>query len=111
MFIGIELVLDTESLTPAPNQATYVANRMRECNILISTGKNISNSFLYIFSFILLLSFPSCPFSPSYLYLDGPFHNVLKIKPPLVFNKDNVDYFVQTLDKILDEDYCILRKP
>ncbi|CAM3290978.1 aminotransferase class III-fold pyridoxal phosphate-dependent enzyme [Shewanella violacea] len=28
------------------------------------------------------------------LSLDGPFSNVLKIKPPMVFNKDNVDYFI-----------------
>ncbi|WP_076415577.1 aminotransferase class III-fold pyridoxal phosphate-dependent enzyme [Shewanella sp. UCD-KL12] len=29
------------------------------------------------------------------LSLDGPFNNVLKIKPPMVFNQDNVDYFVE----------------
>ena len=23
---------------------------------------------------------------------DGPYNNVIKIKPPLVFNKDNVDF-------------------
>ncbi|WP_227993203.1 MULTISPECIES: aminotransferase class III-fold pyridoxal phosphate-dependent enzyme [Shewanella] len=31
------------------------------------------------------------------LSLDGPFNNVLKIKPPMVFNKDNVDYFIEQL--------------
>ena len=25
------------------------------------------------------------------LSTDGPHHNVIKIKPPMVFNKDNVD--------------------
>jgi len=32
---------------------------------------------------------------------DGPFRNVLKIKPPLVFDRNNVDRFVETLDMIL----------
>jgi len=31
------------------------------------------------------------------LSLDGPFNNVLKIKPPIVFNQRNVDYFVAQL--------------
>lgn len=32
---------------------------------------------------------------------DGPFDNVLKIKPPLYFNKENVHQLLQELDKIL----------
>ena len=32
---------------------------------------------------------------------DGPDHNVLKIKPPLVFNKKNADYLLETLGSIL----------
>jgi 4-aminobutyrate aminotransferase-like enzyme/Ser/Thr protein kinase RdoA (MazF antagonist) len=35
---------------------------------------------------------------------DGPLHNVLKIKPPLVFSQENADYLVSTLDKVLAED-------
>jgi 4-aminobutyrate aminotransferase-like enzyme/aminoglycoside phosphotransferase (APT) family kinase protein len=35
---------------------------------------------------------------------DGPLHNVLKIKPPLVFTEANADSLVATLDKILGED-------
>lgn len=34
---------------------------------------------------------------------EGPFHNVLKIKPPLAFNKENVDFFVETFDRLLAE--------
>lgn len=71
LFIGIELVLDRETLEPAPLQTSYLANRMRERGILLST--------------------------------DGPFHNVLKIKPPLVFNKENADFLVATLDEILGD--------
>ncbi len=72
LFIGIELVRDRSTLAPAPQEAAYAANRMRECGILLST--------------------------------DGPFHNVLKIKPPLVFNKANADFLVATLGRILAED-------
>ena len=34
---------------------------------------------------------------------DGPHENVLKIKPPLAFSKENVDHYVTTLDLILEE--------
>ena len=35
---------------------------------------------------------------------DGPDHNVLKIKPPLVFTKDNALELAETLDKVLNQD-------
>ena len=35
---------------------------------------------------------------------DGPDHNVLKIKPPMVFTNDNTDQLVETLNKVLMED-------
>ena len=34
---------------------------------------------------------------------DGPDHNVLKIKPPLVFNKNNADYLLESLDAVMIE--------
>lgn len=37
------------------------------------------------------------------LSADGPDCNVLKLKPPMVFNKQNVDQFVSVLDKILKD--------
>ena len=74
LFVGIELVLDRETLVPATAQASYIANRMRERGILLST--------------------------------DGPFHNVLKIKPPLVFTQANADFLIATLDEILVEDFA-----
>ena len=37
------------------------------------------------------------------LSTDGPLHNVLKIKPPLPFNKRNADEMLQYLDEILGE--------
>ncbi len=74
LFVGIELVLDRETLKPAPEQASYIANRMRERGILLSA--------------------------------DGPFHNVLKIKPPMVFTEENADFLVGVLDEILEEDFA-----
>ena len=34
---------------------------------------------------------------------DGPDHNVIKIKPPMVFNGANALFLVETLDKILSK--------
>ena len=36
---------------------------------------------------------------------DGPLHNVIKIKPPMCFNKENVDFLLEWIDKILLEDF------
>jgi 4-aminobutyrate aminotransferase-like enzyme/Ser/Thr protein kinase RdoA (MazF antagonist) len=74
LFIGIELVRDRQTREPAPRHAAYIANRMRERGILLST--------------------------------DGPHHNVLKIKPPLIFTPANADCLIETLDVILNEDFC-----
>lgn len=73
LFVGFELVLDRATLMPAPEQASYLANRMRDYGILMST--------------------------------DGPWHNVLKIKPPLVFTREDVDFLIGTLDTVLSEDF------
>jgi 4-aminobutyrate aminotransferase-like enzyme/Ser/Thr protein kinase RdoA (MazF antagonist) len=72
LFLGVELVLDREARTPAPAQAAYVANRLRERGILLST--------------------------------DGPAHNVLKIKPPLVFDEHDAERLLAQLDVVLCED-------
>jgi 4-aminobutyrate aminotransferase-like enzyme/Ser/Thr protein kinase RdoA (MazF antagonist) len=74
LFLGVELVLDRDTLAPATPQASYVVNRMRECGVLLST--------------------------------DGPFQNVLKIKPPMVFAEGDADFLVATLDRILAEDFA-----
>lgn len=39
------------------------------------------------------------------LSTDGPLHNVLKIKPPLVFSEADADRLVETLDRVLAEDF------
>jgi 4-aminobutyrate aminotransferase-like enzyme/Ser/Thr protein kinase RdoA (MazF antagonist) len=35
---------------------------------------------------------------------DGPHHNVIKLRPPLIFAESDADLFVKTLDSILQED-------
>lgn len=40
---------------------------------------------------------------------DGPDHNVIKIKPPMVFNKANAEELLCYLEKILGEDYMQIR--
>lgn len=76
LFQGFELVKDREQLTPAPDQTRYLANRMRQMGILMST--------------------------------DGPFHNVIKIKPPMPFHSDNVTFLLETLNRVLRENYFTL---
>ena len=72
LFLGIELVKN-DQLEPATGQAAYLANRMRELGILMST--------------------------------DGPYENVLKIKPPMVFDKNDSDFLLSTLGRVLKEDF------
>lgn len=73
LFLGIELVLDREARAPAPAQAAYLVERMKEHGILLST--------------------------------DGPFHNVIKIKPPLSFSEADADLLLRTLADVLEEDF------
>ncbi len=71
LFLGVELVSDRETLTPAAREAAVVVERMKERGILLST--------------------------------DGPWHNVLKIKPPLVFGPAHADLLASNLDEVLAE--------
>lgn len=40
--------------------------------------------------------------------IDGPDHNVLKIKPPMVFSKANADELISNLEKVFAEDFMHL---
>jgi 4-aminobutyrate aminotransferase-like enzyme len=73
LFLGFELVKDPITLEPAAAQTAYLANRMRELGILMST--------------------------------DGPYHNVLKIKPPMVFGKRDADFLMEMLEKVTREEF------
>jgi len=72
LFLGLEIVRDRVSRSPFADGASYLANRLRDHAILVST--------------------------------DGPDHNVLKIKPPLCFSRENADTLIHTLDQIFCED-------
>ncbi|MCD6188214.1 MAG: aminotransferase class III-fold pyridoxal phosphate-dependent enzyme, partial [Desulfuromusa sp.] len=41
------------------------------------------------------------------LSTEGPFHNVLKIKPPLAFNRDDADKFIAVFESGLQTDFFI----
>ena len=71
LFLGIELT--DNKLKPLKDHANYLANRMKEFGILIST--------------------------------DGPDDNVMKIKPPIIFNQEDCDKLIFYLDKIFEEDF------
>lgn len=71
LFIGIELVLDLQNLTPAAPQAIDLVNRLKERGILTGT--------------------------------DGPFSNVIKIKPPMVITLEDADMFLRIFsDELTD---------
>ncbi|HTZ46524.1 MAG TPA: aminotransferase class III-fold pyridoxal phosphate-dependent enzyme [Verrucomicrobiae bacterium] len=72
LFLGIDLVNDRSSRTPATEQASYVVNRLRDRGILTGT--------------------------------DGPHHNVIKLRPPLIFSDADADLFTTVLDEVLLED-------
>lgn len=71
LFLGVELVRDRATLEPAGEEASYIANRMREQGVLIGT--------------------------------DGPYHNVLKIRPPMPFTEGDADLLVDALVRLLDD--------
>lgn len=73
LFLGVELVKNRQTLEPAAEEASFIANRMREHGILLGT--------------------------------DGPFHNVVKIRPPMPFDEDNADLLVAIMDRILVADF------
>jgi 4-aminobutyrate aminotransferase-like enzyme len=36
---------------------------------------------------------------------DGPYHNVIKIRPPMPFDESNADFLVRTFEIILKDDF------
>ena len=36
---------------------------------------------------------------------DGPYHNVVKIPPPMPFDLGNADFLLETMDKVLRENF------
>tara|TARA_R110002124_G_scaffold120895_6_gene278951 strand:+ start:10449 stop:13463 length:3015 start_codon:yes stop_codon:yes gene_type:complete len=73
LFLGFELT--TMDKKPLANHAAYLANRMKDLGILMST--------------------------------DGPDHNVLKIKPPMVFSVENAKELIFRLKTVFSEDLML----
>ena len=36
---------------------------------------------------------------------DGPYHNVVKIRPPMPFTLENADFLLETMDKVLRDNF------
>jgi 4-aminobutyrate aminotransferase-like enzyme len=72
LFLGVDFVRDPTTREPAPDEASYIVNRLRDSGVLAGT--------------------------------DGPHHNVIKLRPPLVFSQADADLLVSTLHSILEED-------
>ena len=72
LFLGLDFVQSRETRQAAPDQASYVVNRLGEVGILTGT--------------------------------DGPHHNVIKLRPPLIFSDSDAARFCKTLERILQED-------
>jgi 4-aminobutyrate aminotransferase-like enzyme/Ser/Thr protein kinase RdoA (MazF antagonist) len=72
LFLGVDFVRDRATRGPAPDEASYIVNRLHDSGILTGT--------------------------------DGPHHNVIKLRPPLVFSQADADLLVSTLHSILEED-------
>ncbi len=71
LFLGVALVRDRLSRTPARDAASAVVEAVKRRGVLISS--------------------------------DGPDHNVLKLKPPMVLSESDCDRFVTALDEALTE--------
>ncbi|HMD44449.1 MAG TPA: aminotransferase class III-fold pyridoxal phosphate-dependent enzyme [Candidatus Acidoferrum sp.] len=72
LFLGIDFVNSEETRAAAPDQASYVVERLRDLGILAG--------------------------------VDGPHHNVIKLRPPLIFSEADVKLFSVALTSILEED-------
>ena len=71
LFIGIELVSNSENRIPSAAIASYIVEQMKQHRILLST--------------------------------DGPQHNVIKIKPPLPFSREDCRRLLEVLESVLNE--------
>lgn len=67
LFLGIELVKDRDTLEPTGQEASFIADRMREQGVLLAT--------------------------------DGPYHNVVKTRPPMPFSENDVSLLAGTMEK------------
>ena len=41
------------------------------------------------------------------LGIDGLYHNVVKIRPPMPFNESDAEFLLETMEKVLKEDFAL----
>ncbi|KAH6947031.1 hypothetical protein HPB50_016815 [Hyalomma asiaticum] len=138
LFVGMELVLDRETREPAGEQASVLSLRLKQSGVLLSTEGKYGNVLKFkppmVFNHdnvdtvvskldtLLTKIEDECvdlrynfanvarlKQSGVLLSTEGKYGNVLKFKPPMVFNHDNVDTVVSKLDTLLTkiEDECV----
>ena len=67
LFLGIDLVKDSNPNLPDSDLAKFIINNSKELGVILG--------------------------------IDGPNNNVIKIKPPLIFNKENSDFLCDCIEK------------
>lgn len=75
LFLGVEMIRNTQTLAPADKETSYIVERMKQKGFLLST--------------------------------EGPLHNVLKMKPPIIFTQDHVDLFMTALEDVLQDSVLV----
>jgi 4-aminobutyrate aminotransferase-like enzyme len=69
LYLGIELVRDSDTKEPAAAEALNISELMKDSGVIV--------------------------------YPTGAFDNVLKLKPPMIFDREHVDLFVSALGSVL----------
>ena len=67
LFLGIDLVKDSNPNLPDSDLAKFIINNSKELGVILG--------------------------------IDGPNNNVIKIKPPLIFNKENSNFLCDCIEK------------
>lgn len=71
LFIGLEMVTDQSSMTPAASETSYICSTLKEKYHILTS-------------------------------VDGPFENVLVIKPPMVFSMQDAKEFLSAFSQALE---------
>ncbi len=73
LFMGIDLVMDPQTLQPATKECSFLCTILKEKYAILTS-------------------------------IDGPYDNVLVVKPPLTFSKDDADIFVEAFESAIVND-------
>lgn len=94
LYQGVELI-EGPTKQPATEQACAICERLLELGVIChNTGNPILQIYLNT-----LNSGTSSERNRSNIFISiGDYSNVLKVKPPLYFNKDDADFFVSALE-------------